>query len=96
MNAATIAILILPTIFIILGYVIGVVYASRLFKLQKKLERFAKIKNFHIHHDLVGILLVLFALILPFASLKVTLAGLGIGLFIHHINTEGFKFVTKV
>lgn len=95
MNAATIAILILPTIFIVIGYLIGAIYASRLFKLEKRLGRLAKIKKYHLHHDLVGILLVLFALILPFASLKVTLAGLGIGLFIHHINAEGLKLLTK-
>lgn len=95
MKAATIAILILPAAFIILGYTIGALYSSRLFKLQKKIERKAKIKKFHIHHDAVGLSLAILAMLLPFISLKVTLAALGIGLFIHHINTEGLKLLTR-
>jgi hypothetical protein len=69
--------------------------SRNLFNFQKKTERLANIKNVHIHHDLVGLLIILISLLIKPYWLGSSLSGIGFGLFIHHSITEGFKFLTK-
>jgi hypothetical protein len=82
-------------IFTIFGYFIGVSLARTLFKIQKKVDRLVNIKNYYLHHDLCGLLLIIFSLILRPVWLGVALTGLGLGLFTHHMLTEGLKLVTR-
>jgi hypothetical protein len=82
-------------IFTIVGFLIGRFESRNLFKLQKRTERIANIKNFHLHHDLVGILLILISLVIRPFWLGASISGVGFGLFIHHLTTEGLKLITK-
>ena len=83
-------------IFTILGYLIGYKFSLTLFNLEIKIKKMLNIKRVHIHHDFVGLSLILASTFLANISLQAAAAGIGFGLFIHHTTTEGFKFITKV
>lgn len=85
----------LGIVFTILGYLIGYKFSLTLFNLENKIKKLINIKRFHVHHDFVGLSLVLASILLANLLLQVTVAGIGLGLFIHHTTTEGFKFITK-
>lgn len=93
-------ILALPIILIVfttVGYLVGKILASELFSIQKKIEKVANIRRFHLHHDLCGLLLMAtsFLTMVPTLSIKVAFFGLGLGLLTHHLTTEGLKLITK-
>ena len=81
-------------IFTVIGYVIGKLESRDLFRLQKKMFKIGKIKKVHIHHDMVGLLLIFGSLIIRPYWLGASISGVGFGMLIHHITTEGFKFIT--
>lgn len=64
------------------------------------------IAGYHIHHNVLGIILVLLPLLaflyrrLPFSKIlrrfAWPIAGLGVGIFAHHQVTEGFKMLLKI
>jgi hypothetical protein len=87
--------LLLFIVFTLLGYVIGKKLSPALLNLQNKIRRVAKIKKYRIHHDLGGLLLIALSIILTPPWLQGIVAGLGLGLLIHHITTEGIELITK-
>jgi hypothetical protein len=82
-------------IFAIFGYIIGKKLSPALLNLQNRFRRAVNIKKYRIHHDLGGLLLIALSIILTPPWLQSVTAGLGLGLFIHHITTEGFELITK-
>jgi hypothetical protein len=82
-------------IFTVFGYILGMKLMPIMLNLQNKIKRMANIRKYHIHHDLGGIFLMIVALTLSPLWLQIAVMGLGLGLFIHHITTDGIRLITK-
>lgn len=92
----TYAILTLFLVSIGAGYVFSMKFSTAMLNLQNKIRSKAKIKRYRIHHDLGGLILITLSLFLPNIWLGATISGFGFGIFIHHVFTKGFQFITKV
>lgn len=79
----------------ILGYIVGIKLSPFLLRLQNKIRKKVKIKKYRIHHDLGGLILILISLFSPIFVVGVIFSGLGFGLFIEHLVTEGIKLISK-
>ena|SRR3989344_4586749 len=66
-----------------------------LYNFQRKIVKSISPVKYHIHHDLVGLLMISLAFLISPLWIQITVAGIGFGLIIHHAQSEGFKFVTK-
>jgi hypothetical protein len=78
------------------GYLFSLKFSTAMLNLQNKIRRKAKIKKYRIHHDLGGLIIIAASLFIPYTWLGATLSGFGFGIFIHHVLTKGFQFITKV
>ncbi len=66
-----------------------------LYNLQRKTMKSILSLNYHIHHDFVGLLMIFLGFLINPLWIQIIIAGMGLGLLIHHIQTEGIKLVTK-
>ena len=82
------------TSFAIFGYLFGRSWHRKAFKLQKKISRNTILKKYHFHHSLTGLILFLIGIFLKPSWLGVILAGLGAGLFLHHLLSEGLNLIS--
>jgi len=77
------------------GFIIGEKLSPALFNLEKNIKRLINIKRYHIHHDFIGLFLILISTLVPSIWVKTTLAGFGLGLFIQHIKADGLRLITR-
>jgi hypothetical protein len=87
--------LIIFIVFVIFGILIGLKMSKFLFKTQRKMMKQMKLSKYQIHHDFIGLVLIIFSLILRPVWLGVAITGLGFGMLMHHLFTEGFQLITK-
>jgi len=81
--------------FPIFGYMLGMFWLFLAHKFKKSITQFTRFKGYHLHHSTLGILMIISALFLYPPWFGVVVAGLGVGIFIHHTATEGLVFITK-
>jgi len=81
---------------IVSGFVFGYLWVLITCQLLK-INKYSRIKGYHIHHSLFGVISIIFATI--FAknfSIALFLTSLGVGLIIHDfIEHKKLKFITK-
>jgi hypothetical protein len=65
------------------------------FKIQRNIIKLTPLKEYHIHHSMVGLIIMLCANLTDIVWHQVLLVGFGLGMFIHHTVTEGLIFITK-
>jgi hypothetical protein len=80
---------------VIVGYLVTKKTYVFFYNLQKAAVKSFFSLKYHIHHDFVGLLLVVLGFLITPLWLQITIAGVGVGLIIHHTQTEGFKLITK-
>jgi hypothetical protein len=95
MRPLDIGVITLLFMFITFGYIIGEKLSPAFFNLEKSIKRLIHVKRYHIHHDFVGLLLVLLSTLVSSIWVKTTLAGFGLGLFIQHIKADGLRLITR-
>jgi hypothetical protein len=81
---------------VVIGYVVIQKTYVFLYHLQKNVVTKSVIPfKYHVHHDFIGLLMIIFGFFITPAWLQITFTGIGLGLIIHHVQTEGFRLVTK-
>lgn len=95
MRPQDIGIITLLFVFIVFGYIIGEKLSPAFFNLEKSIKRLTNIRRYHIHHDFVGLFLVLISTLISSIWVKITLAGFGLGLFIQHIKADCLRLITR-
>lgn len=85
----------IAVIFPIFGYMLGNLWLFLAKITKMKILRLVKHGGFHFHHSLLAITMLLTSFFLPTAYLKIGVGGLGVGIFFHHLITEGLIFITK-
>ena len=79
--------------FVFFGYLIGKDWQINAYKLQKRITQNTFLKHYHIHHTLIGIILVLAGLLLKSHWAGTIITGFGLGLFLHGIISNGLHFI---
>lgn len=82
-------------IFPIFGYLLGNFWLFLAHKFKKDLTQFTRLRGYHFHHSMLGLLMIISSFFLYPPWFRVIVAGLGVGIFIHHTVTEGLIFITK-
>lgn len=82
-------------VFTAFGYIIGKEPSPAFFNLENSIKRLINVKGYHIHHDFVGLFLILISTLISSTWVKTTLAGFGLGLFIQHIKADGLRLITR-
>jgi hypothetical protein len=82
-------------IFPMFGYLLGNFWLYLAKITNKKIARLARIGGYHFHHSTLGVIMIVLAFFLQPLWLRIVVAGLGLGIFIHHLVTEKFVFITK-
>lgn len=77
------------------GYLLGNLWLYIAHKFKEGVTRYTHFAGYHLHHSSLGIFLVLAGFILTVPWLRILTAGVGAGIFIHHLKTEGLIFITK-
>jgi hypothetical protein len=80
---------------VVFGYFFGRASSPAMYHLQIRLKRLIKIRKYHLHHDLGGLIIIAFSQFSPSIWARIMFTGIGIGLFIHHVITDGLKLITK-
>ena len=81
---------------VVIGYIIIQKTYVFLFNLERNVITKSIIPfKYHVHHDFIGLLMIVSSFLITPPWLQITFAGIGFGLIIHHVQTEGFKFITK-
>jgi hypothetical protein len=80
---------------IVIGYLVIQKTYVFLYKLQKNAVKSFLPFKYHVHHDFAGLLMIICGLLITPPWLQITIAGAGVGLIVHHVQTEGFRFITK-
>ena len=81
--------------FPVFGYLLGKFWLFLAHTFKKRVTRFTRFKGYHFHHSSLGLLMLLTAFFIYPPWLRIVVAGLGVGIFIHHTMTEGLIFITK-
>jgi hypothetical protein len=79
----------------ILSYYFTQLITLSAFKIQRNIIKLTPLKEYHIHHSMVGLIIMLCANLTDIVWHQVLLVGFGLGMFIHHTVTEGLIFITK-
>lgn len=79
---------------LIIGYLFGKIFCNFAYKLQKKIKRKTPFKKVHIHHSLIGLLAALIGISLLPSYTGLFTTGFGMGLFLHHLHTEGSTLIS--
>jgi hypothetical protein len=95
MNQKIIEYIFIAILSTILGYIFAAKTSTAMLRFQNKIRKQTGIKKYRIHHDLGGILIILVALLLPNLSIKIAVAGFGLGILINHLSTKGLELITK-
>ena len=80
--------------FPIFGYLLGNFWLFLTKKTNKKITRLVYFRGYHFHHSSLGVLMVFLAFFIYPPWLKIVVGGLGVGIFIHHVVTDGLVFIT--
>jgi len=91
----TVEYLVLGLSFTFLGYVAMTKFSLACYKAEKKVWRLVRFKKIHIHHDLGGLIIMFLGLTIQNIIIEIIVTGLGFGVFLNHMLTDGFKFITK-
>lgn len=81
--------------FPIFGYMLGNLWLFLAKITKMKILRLVKHGGFHFHHSFLAVIMLFSSFFLPTPYLKIAVGGLGVGIFFHHLITEGLIFITK-
>lgn len=79
----------------VFGYLLGNLWLFLAKVTKMKIMRLVKHGSYHVHHDMAAVCMIIASFVVSPAWLKIVVGGLGVGIFVHHMTTEGIVLISR-